>query len=112
MITYFRLPDQPGAEVIMVDGEVRQALETTDRPVEYYGEVFLVERSLRIDAPGTLMMLVDGEAVYCRRTRTGRARGSDGIAGRPWLRPCPLPPTSDPARPDPPPPRRWRRRRS
>ena len=86
VVSYFRLPDQQGAEVITVDGTVRRAREITDRPVEYYGEVFLIERSLRIEVAGTLMMFVDGDAVSLSTSPDGTARGFVGIARRHWRR--------------------------
>jgi len=39
-----------------------QPLTATERPIEYYGQVFLIERTLEIEASGTVMLFLDGDA--------------------------------------------------
>lgn len=72
-ISYFALPgeDRERREVVTVDGIVHQPLEATNRPIEYYGQTFIVERELLLDAPGTMMIEIDGEIVPLVRNLSG-----------------------------------------
>ena len=72
-VSYFALPGQPPErnEVITIDGIVRPPLEATTRPIEYYGQTFLMERELLLDASGTVTIEVDGEILPLTASASG-----------------------------------------
>jgi glycosyltransferase involved in cell wall biosynthesis len=81
-ITYFALPgEEAGLEVVTADGLAVEPLGSAWHAIEYYGETFLLVRTIDIRAGGTLMLSLDGE------TRPLSTGDSGVCVSFPWDRP-------------------------
>ncbi|MGZ6999210.1 MAG: glycosyltransferase family 2 protein [Acidimicrobiia bacterium] len=75
VLTYLVAPSDPGEDpVLVVDGRQAEPLEHRSCPVEYYGEVFATEHTVRVGSFTSLVLCVDGRALSLT--------GPDGSAAR------------------------------
>jgi glycosyltransferase involved in cell wall biosynthesis len=73
-ITYFTEPGNESNATVLLDGSPVHPVQSSQRECEYYGEVFVVEHTLRVPASGALMMLLDGVPVPLAGRDGGAAR--------------------------------------
>jgi glycosyltransferase involved in cell wall biosynthesis len=72
-ISFFTLPQEIDEKhvTVTVDGLAQPPLHATARTIEYYGEAFLAEHELAVDASGTVVVEVDGEVLPLTERRSG-----------------------------------------
>jgi len=73
-ITYFTTPGTEGVATVLLDGNPVNPLHSSRRDCEYYGDVFVVEHTLRVPPSGAMMLLLDGEPVPLAGRDGGAAR--------------------------------------
>jgi hypothetical protein len=62
-ITWYTMPNEPAVKVDAFRGGAAIAIEYQTRPIEYYGEVFVIEHTVHVDG-GEAVELVAGPERY------------------------------------------------